>query len=180
MKYVVLSTLEVINIVQLQAMFPLVGFPPDVGNEALEEYGVAVLEYDQVPELTGLDEYIPGPVRIKDGHAYQGWVIVPATTAQWVAYQTLEVERLQRLSNAQVTALQGRVDALNDAVELDMATPEEIAEQPVRAAQLKAWKTYRVLVGRVPTQATWPQAPVWPVQSEAYTNETSAVTPQTV
>jgi len=170
-----LETLEVITLAQLEALFPLVGFPPDVGNEALLEYGYAVLEYDARPALGDLDSLIAGPVRIEGGRAFQSWVIVAATTEQWTAYQTAEVTRLQRLANAQVTALQGRVDTLNDAVDLDMATPAEMAEQPVRAAQLKAWKLYRVLVGRVSTQATWPSAPTWPVQPEPYTNETSAV-----
>ena len=173
--YANLETLEVISRSQLEALFPQTGFPPDVGNEALLEYGYAVLEYDEMPTTTGLDRYVSGPVRIEDGHAIQSWVFVPATTEQYLFVHTEELQRLQRLANTQVTALQGRADTLNDAVDLDMATPAEIAEQPVRAAQLKAWKLYRVLVGRVSTQATWPSAPSWPVQPEPYTNETSAV-----
>lgn len=79
-----------------------------------------------------------------------------------------------RQATAQVTAIQGRVDALAEAVEFEMATPEEIAEQPVRTAQLTAWKKYRILLGRVSTQSTWPDAPVWPAMPEPYTDEMSA------
>lgn len=176
--FVNLETLDVISLAQLEALFPLTGFPPGVGNEALLEYGFAVLEYDAYPELAAGETYSPGAVRVVDGRAFQAWVVNPAPPIpppDYLAINTAEVERLQRLANAQVTALQGRVDTLNDAVDLEMATPAEIAEQPVRAAQLKAWKTYRILVGRVSTQATWPSAPSWPVQPETYTNETSAV-----
>ncbi len=48
------------------------------------------------------------------------------------------------------------IDPLQDAVDLDMATDDEIAE-------LNAWKKYRVLVSRVDTSlapdVTWPEKP---------------------
>lgn len=99
-----------------------------------------------------------------------------AWAVQAVLKQSTDIlESKLRQASAQVTALQGRVDALNDAVELDMATDEEIAEQPVRATQLKTWKTYRVLLGRVSTQSKWPTTPVWPTTPEPYTSETSYI-----
>lgn len=101
------------------------------------------------------------------------------TPEEILADATSQLNALNRLANAQVTALQGRVDALNDAVELDMATPAEVAEQPVRAAQLKAWKQYRILLGRVSTSAGWPDAPAWPAQPQPYTTETSALSATT-
>ena len=173
--YLNLETMQVISRSELEALFPQTGFPPDVGNEALLEYGYAVLEEDPPPVVSGLDTYTYGPVRVENGRAFQSWIVVPATSAQYLLFNTTEVERLQRLANAQVTALQGRVDTLNEAIEDGDALPSEIAEQPIRTAQLKAWKDFRKLVGRVSLQATWPQAPLWPVQPEPYTNETSAV-----
>lgn len=121
--------------------------------------------------------FIEGPEYVSPGYLYVDFEFKapPIPDPDWLAVNTIELERLQRLTNAQVTALQGRVDAINDAVDLDMATPAEISEQPVRTAQLKAWKTYRILLGRVSTQTTWPSAPTWPVQPEPYTNETSEV-----
>lgn len=48
------------------------------------------------------------------------------------------------------------ISTLQDAVDLDMATDEEIA-------QLKAWKTYRVLLSRIDTASApdidWPRLP---------------------
>lgn len=119
--------------------------------------------------------FVEGPDDIAPGYLYINgeFVAPPPSPVDYLYVNTQELERLQRLANAQVAAVQGRVDALNDAVELDMATAAEIAEQPVRAAQLKAWKTYRILLGRVPTQADWPTSPVWPTVPEPYTSETS-------
>ena len=80
-----------------------------------------------------------------------------------------------RQANAQVTALQGRVDAINDAIEFDEALPEEIAELPIRMAQLTVWKKYRIALGRVKAAAGWYQTPAWPAVPEPYTAETNAI-----
>lgn len=80
-----------------------------------------------------------------------------------------------RQANAQVSALQGRVDAINDAIEFEEALPEEIAELPVRKAQLTLWKKYRIDLGRVKAAPGWYATPTWPTMPEPYTAETSAV-----
>lgn len=79
-----------------------------------------------------------------------------------------------RLATAQVTALQARVDAINDAIDGEYELPDEEEELPGRQVQLAAWKKYRVFLGRVSTQLTWPGDPVWPAEPEPYTNETSS------
>lgn len=79
----------------------------------------------------------------------------------------------QRQANLQVTAIQGRVDSINDAIEMDEALPEEIAELPVRSAQLTTWKRYRITLGRVTTIAGWYQTPTYPTTPEPYTAEMS-------
>lgn len=78
-----------------------------------------------------------------------------------------------RLATAQVTALQSRVDAINDAIDGDYALPEEVDEKPLRVASLAAWKKYRVLLGRVTGLPVWPGAPTWPDQPEPYNEETT-------
>ncbi|MFJ4587916.1 hypothetical protein ACIP1Z_11490 [Pseudomonas moraviensis] len=78
-----------------------------------------------------------------------------------------------RLATAQITALQGRIDAINDAIEGDYALPEEVEEKPVRASALAEWKKYRVLLGRVTGLPVWPTQPAWPEQPEPYNEETT-------
>lgn len=82
------------------------------------------------------------------------------------------LDAFTRSSNAQVTAIQGRIDTLNDIVELDELTEEESAELPGRLSQLKEWKRYRIALGRVTAQSTWPTAPDWPVMPESFITET--------
>lgn len=78
-----------------------------------------------------------------------------------------------RLATAQVTALQSRVDAINDAIDGDYALPEEVDEKPMQVAALAAWKKYRVLLGRVTGLPVWPVVPTWPEQPEPYNEETT-------
>lgn len=78
-----------------------------------------------------------------------------------------------RLATAQITALQGRIDAINDAIEGDYALPEEVEEKPVRVSALAEWKKYRVLLGRVTGLPVWPTQPAWPEQPEPYNEETT-------
>lgn len=79
-----------------------------------------------------------------------------------------EVAASTRSANVQVTALQGRVEAISDAIEFGEATATEVAELPVRQTQLTEWKHYRILLGRVATSAGWPRNPNWPATPEAY------------
>lgn len=132
-----------------------------------------------------VEGWIEGPDYVAPGYLYADGVFTapPIPPPDYLAINTAEFERLQRLANAQVTALQGRVNTLDylinqqdpDDEDYIAPTAAEIAELPVRKAQLKSWNSYNVKLGRVSTQATWPSAPVWPVQPEPYTNETSAV-----
>lgn len=84
---------------------------------------------------------------------------------------TADLNARIRLASTQVTALQDRIDAINDAIDGDYALPEEVAELPTLTAPLAAWKKYRVLLGRVSTPSTWPATPKWPTQPNSYTNE---------
>lgn len=98
-----------------------------------------------------------------------------------LASQSLKLQILISECNAQKNALTNRISTLQDAIDLEMATPEEVAEKPVRETQLKAWKTYGVLLGRVTTQAGWPPNVVWPTKPSAGMDLTvSASSPQAV
>lgn len=52
-----------------------------------------------------------------------------------------------------------KIAPLQDAVDLDEATPAEVAA-------LKAWKQYRVALNRLPDSAGWPENVIWPASPE--------------
>lgn len=107
--------------------------------------------------------------------------VAPPTPAEVFASQSAILQQLTQLASEQKTALTNRISTLNDAIDLDMAEPEEVAELPVRTAQLKAWKTYAVLLGRVTTQAGWYASVIWPIQPAAGMDlSVSAKAPETV
>lgn len=78
--------------------------------------------------------------------------------------QSAKLQGLIQLASAQKIALTNRIGVLNDAIELEEATPDEVAELPVRQAQLLEWKRYAIYLGRVTTQEGWPPDVVWPIQ----------------
>lgn len=91
----------------------------------------------------------------------------PPTDQELSASNTAQLQQLNQLAQAQKTALTNRVGTLQDAIDLEMATPAEVAELPVRQAQLTEWKRYAVYLGRVTTQAGWALTVDWPVQPSA-------------
>lgn len=131
------------------------------------------------------DGFIEGPFEVYPGYFYSNGVYTapPPPPVDYLALNTAELERLQRLANAQVTALQGRVNNLNwvineqdpDDEDYEPATPAEIAEYAVVKALLTKWNTYTRNLGKVKAQPDWPTNPIWPVQPTPYTSETSAV-----
>lgn len=86
------------------------------------------------------------------------------TPEEVLASQSAILQRANQLAAAQKTALTNRIGVLQDAIDLEMATPEEEAELAPRQAQLLAWKKYAILLGRVTTQAGWYQTVEWPAQ----------------
>lgn len=67
-------------------------------------------------------------------------------------------EAIARLAHLRAVADYAIVP-LQDAVDVDEATPEEVVS-------LKAWKKYRVALSRVPEQANYPQNIDWPIAPE--------------
>lgn len=73
---------------------------------------------------------------------------IPAMTAQ-----------AQMLIDARLAYSAARIGPLQDAVDMGIATPEEVE-------QLAAWKLYRIEVSRVPTQPGFPIDFQWPQMPE--------------
>ena len=79
---------------------------------------------------------------------------------KWVADEAAKSEALKKGALAQRDNLLAmateKIAPLQDAVDLDMATDEEVAE-------LKEWKKYRVQLNRIEQQAGFPDSVVWPI-----------------
>lgn len=86
----------------------------------------------------------------------------PPNAAEVLAEQSAKLQSSTELASAKKAALTERVSTLKDSVELEMATPAEIAELPVRTTELLEWKRYAVLLGRVTLQVKWPLEVDWP------------------
>lgn len=102
------------------------------------------------------------------------------TPEEVLASQGEKLRSLNAEASAQKAALSSRIDVLNDAVLLEMATEVEIAEKPVREAQLVEWKRYAVLLGRITGQDGWPLDVDWPAKpAEGMDLSTSASATET-
>lgn len=138
----------------------------------------ALLVDGRVSELTDIDPFerfppeliwyeCPEGTQVGDTYndgVFAPYVPPPPTPEEILATQSQKLQRFTQLAAAQKSALTNRVGTLQDAVDLEMATPEEESELPLRQAQLLAWKKYAILLGRVTTQEGWPPNPVWPEQ----------------
>ena len=94
--------------------------------------------------------------------------------------QSAKLAALKQLAEAQKVALTNRIGVINEAVEYEMASPEELAELPQRVQQRTDWGKYAVLLGRVISQAGWPHEVAWPAQpAEGMNLSVSSVAPTT-
>lgn len=99
----------------------------------------------------------------EDDARYLEWLNPPPN---YLLINSAKLQALTHLAAAQKTALTNRIGTINDAIELEEATEQEIAELPVRKAQLVEWKKYAIYLGRVTTQEGWPPEVVWPQQPQ--------------
>lgn len=105
-------------------------------------------------ETAIFDEYSKAPPEGKNRGAgpdgLPAWVDIPPPSAEEY------VEQAQQQVSALMQAADAKIRPLSDAQELGIATDEE-------AAQLKAWKTYRVMLNRVDVSEApdivWPEKP---------------------
>ncbi len=83
--------------------------------------------------------------------------------AQLTAAKSLLASRNAQ-AGTQIARIQDRIDTIEFGIDIGEATEEDEAEQAALLLTLKAWKTYKFALGKVTTQPTWYQAPVWPVE----------------
>ncbi len=119
--------------------------------------------------------FIEGPDYVVVGYLYSNGVFTapPIPDETYIFQNTQKLNMLLSQANAQITAIQGRIDAINDAIEFEEDEPGWVEEVPVRQAQLTAWKRYRVALNKIPLQEGWAITATWPVTPEPYTNEMS-------
>lgn len=117
-------------------------------------------------DITGLD---PAPqegwVATPDGESwsFSPYVAPKPTAAEILASQGAKLVALKTVANAQKIALTNRIGELSEAIEYEVATPEEVSELPLRVAQRKAWGLHSIDLGRVTSQEGWPPNVVWPI-----------------
>lgn len=63
-----------------------------------------------------------------------------------------------------ITRIEDRIKTLGYGIEAGKATEVDEAEQAALLLSLSAWKGYKFDLGKVTSQATWPSAPVWPIE----------------
>jgi len=71
--YATLDTLERLTHAEFLARHPNTGFPPELPDYLLRDYGVALIEYDPAPDVP----HVPGDLRLEGTRIIQGWVMVP-------------------------------------------------------------------------------------------------------
>lgn len=104
---------------------------------------------DFVAELVA----VPDDVTVSPGDSFDGTTFGPPPPPPVPPPPTAAEVLVQR--DALLALATVRIAPLQDAVDLDEATPAEVAA-------LKAWKQYRVLLNRIEQQAGFPAAVDWP------------------
>ncbi len=159
-----------------------------MANYAIINIETGIVE--NVSVWDGIEPWSPpdGYIAIETTTAGPGWSyadgeffpppIPEPTPAEVLSSQSAKLQGLTQLASSQKVALTNRISTLNDAIELEEATPEEVAELPIRQAQLLNWKRYAIYLGRVTSQEGWPLEVEWPVQpTEGMDLTVSAVAP---
>lgn len=132
---------------------------------------------DLCVEITDLDP-MPAYGWIYSGGMFSQPQETGTSPEEILASQSAKLQYLTQLASSQKVALTNRIGTLNDAIELEEATPEEVEELPLRQAQLLNWKRYAIYLGRVTSQAGWPPEVEWPIQpAEGMDLTVSAVAP---
>ena len=164
-----------------------------MGNYAVINLSSAIVENMAVWD--GVTEWSPGEgcIAVETDIAQIGWAYVngefmappaqevpPPKPAEVLAIQSAKLQGLNTLAEAQKTALTTRIGVLNESIAYEMATPEEIAELPVRTQQRVDWGKYAVLLGRVTDQPGWAAEVQWPTKpAESMDLTVSPVVPET-
>lgn len=84
--------------------------------------------------------------------------------AQILAAAKLELNQKNLFATTQISRIQDRIETIGFGIEIGEATPEDEQELVELQPQLTAWKKYKFALGKVTSQTTWPNNPVWPIQ----------------
>ncbi|NAS95938.1 phage tail protein [Pseudomonas syringae pv. actinidifoliorum] len=134
------------NVVTLDVVFvetedtlgeiPFAASPDDIVAHGREIYQLAVAgEFGEIGEPTELE--IQSSVNLKRGSA-------------------------SALATAKINALKVALEIINDAVELNQANDQQVASIGGLDAECDAWRTYRVRLAQMESQAEFPLAVEWP------------------
>ncbi|MGV8917851.1 MAG: tail fiber assembly protein [Pseudomonas sp.] len=121
-----------------------------------------VFAYD-MDDPSQVEAILPGLVAMTDEEV-QLHLNPPPTPEQILAEAQAQFKVYNDHANAQKLGLTNRISTLQDSVDLDLATPDDVAELVTKQAALLVWKKYSILLGRIPTAIGWPAAPTWPPQ----------------
>lgn len=88
--------------------------------------------------------------------------IAPPSTPALAQAAGLTRARLSALATTTINTLQTALETLQDAVRMSLATAPEADSLPLKQAKLDAWRTYRVYLSRIETQAGYPASIEWP------------------
>ncbi|QCG66603.1 tail fiber assembly protein [Pseudomonas veronii] len=100
------------------------------------------------------DAWIPSSYILLDEKGYDAIRAIQAAENAPTPDQLLSSAMAERDSLLAIAAL--RIAPLQDAVDLDEATPEDIAN-------LKLWKQYRIALNRLEQQTAYPTTINWPI-----------------
>lgn len=117
-----------------------------------------------ISDVSPLPEFNWSAYQVNGEWVFAPYVAPPLTPEQILANQSEKLAYLKRIAELQKTALTARIGVLNEAIDYEIATPEEVAELPLRVAQRKEWGLYAIYLGRVTSQEGWPPDVDWPVQ----------------
>lgn len=115
--------------------------------------GEVPIELRFTPEIVVTLVVIPDGATVAQGDSYDGSSFGPPPQPAAPPPPTGADVLAQRDARLAVATL--RIAPLQDAVDLDEATANEVAK-------LKAWKQYRVALSRIEQQSDFPAAVVWP------------------
>ncbi|WP_017133243.1 phage tail assembly chaperone [Pseudomonas agarici] len=104
----------------------------------------------------------PPDSRQKWDFVNEAWLPVVLTNAELLEHNSKLLSNLTGEAIAQRTALTNRVATIKSAIRLDIAEAAEVAELPVREAQLVSWEKYVIYLGRVTQQPGFPASIDWP------------------
>lgn len=148
MRYANIQNGVVIEVIA-PAYYEILGIGPD--GEVTSTQGDEIpIELRYHPDLVAVLVPIPEGATVVQGDTWDGAAFGPPAAPP--APTAAEVLAMRDTLLAQATL---RIAPLQDAVDLDEATPAE-------AATLTLWKKYRVALSRIETQAGFPAAVVWP------------------